>query len=130
MLSKITGVTCGVSKNVSPVIVVVPSVSEGAGGDGTYDWVLGMVKVYNDFRAQALQNPDLRRRGAVVNLAFSIPISPYFVQLAADYMKLLVRSMIDDYGMFVVTGSGNDNGKVRDVHRQRRRRPSSGNMSL
>jgi len=57
MLSKVTGDQYGVSKNVSPIVVKVPSVVER--GNGNLDWIEGVKKAYEDYKAKLDTPPRL-----------------------------------------------------------------------
>lgn len=102
MLSKVTGDQYGVSKNVSPIVVKVPSVVEG--GNGNLDWVDGVRKSYEDYKIKLDTPPRLDEKiGAIISLSFQIQtLDPP----AVDYFKVILQSLVS-VGVLPVTGSGN-----------------------
>ncbi len=95
MLSIVCGAKYGVAKSVEPVIVRVP------GGNTMEDWLEGISKVHDD----VLERNDKTKK-SVLLMAFYFPedaVNTGWIIRA----RMLIKSLVDDFGVLPVTGSGN-----------------------
>jgi len=92
-----------------PVVVKVPSIFEG--GNGGQDWVDGVRKSYEDFKARLDTPPRLDPKvGAIISLSFQIPPTRLDPP-AVDYFRTILRSLVSE-GVLPITGSGNQANMV------------------
>ncbi len=107
MLSKVTGDQYGVSKNVSPIVVKVPSVVER--GNGNLDWIEGVKKAYEDYKAKLDTPPRLDEKvGAIISMSIQIQSTgPSALDPpAVDYFRVILQALVS-VGVLPITGAGN-----------------------
>ncbi|KAK7955680.1 uncharacterized protein PG986_004902 [Apiospora aurea] len=114
MLGFIAGAHLGVAKKVKPYLVRVPRRNKYGGGTNPEDWLNGVIKVLELF------DKPSKTTLAILNLSWSRDEETFnkhpdsakdgffsFRNRLAALINLLIRN-----GVFVVTGSSNDNGKM------------------